>query len=197
MQNETITVDKPWSQSRRVWATACLLTVAIGANTLRGPARGDETEKAPDGLNAPVAASPAATKTGPTPFDLRYLSDETEAMIAFRPAAAFRRTGTPRVSTLAKMLAFDLSDLPKQLKIDPWAPGRLQLGLDDIEWVIMGLHSGSGKGDGGQKMHTVQSGRLIVRATNPFDWLKFLREGASSSLKPGREAEPITRSPES
>ena len=121
---------------------------------------------------------------------MRYVSDEMDAVIAFRPAATFRRTGTPRFSTLSKVAGLDLSDLPNQLKIDLSAPGRLELRPDDIEWIIAGLDLGrsvvigadgkadfkAGKSGTGERRHGIKSGRITVHMTGPFDWLKFLRE---------------------
>ena len=65
---------------------------------------------------------------------------------------------------------------PKQLEIDPSTPGRLHLGIDDIDWVISGLHfRRAGKKPDGQKMHAIAFGGLNVRTIKPFDWLRFLR----------------------
>ena len=118
LQDETMKVDRPWSRSRRLAAGLCLTIAAIGVAILRGPARGDETEK-PAAAPLPAAASNRdISRAGSAPFDMRDVSDEMDAVIAFRPAATFRRTGTPRFSTLSKVAGLDLSDLPNQLKID-------------------------------------------------------------------------------
>ena len=58
-------------------------------------------------------------------------------MVAFRPAAAFRQTGALQFGAVAGILAdmidVDFSELPNSLKIDLSSPGRLRLGVEDIE----------------------------------------------------------------
>jgi beta-lactamase regulating signal transducer with metallopeptidase domain len=177
LQDESRTPDRPWSRSRRLLAGLCLLVATLGVAMLRGPARGDENEKRPDAVKGDAPDSKVAGDANTTPFDLRFASDETEAIIAFRPAATFRRTGMPAFTTLTQYFGLDVSDLPKQLKIDPSAPGRLQLGLEDIDWVISGLHFGrGGKAPDGQERQSMLFSRLTVRTTKAFDWLRFLRE---------------------
>ena len=76
-----------------------------------------------------------------------------------------------------KLLASTSPTFRNSSKSTRSAPGRLQLGLDDIDWVITGLHFGRGQETAReQEMHRFEFGRLTVRTTSAFDWLRFLRE---------------------
>ena len=168
---------------------------------LRGPARADERGKPNAAIETAAPSAHDAGKAGSTRFDVRYVSDEAHAMVAFRPAATFRRTGTPTFSALSVLAGLDLSNVANQLKVDLSAPGRLQLAPDDIEWVIVGLDFGhsmvlgrdgkpllKGEKDAkGEVRHAVQSRRITVRANGPFDWLKFLREWRFDFIEVPRE----------
>jgi hypothetical protein len=180
LQDESRTPDRPWSRSRHLLAGLCLLGAAVGVAMFRGPALAGENEKGSDAVKPDVPAARDGGTAGGTPFDLRYVSDETEGMIAFRPAATFRRSGMPVTAftaLISDISGVEASDLAKQLKIDPSAPGRLRLGFDNIDWVITNLHFGpGGNHPGKQEMHRFELHHPTVRTTRPFDWLRFLRE---------------------
>jgi beta-lactamase regulating signal transducer with metallopeptidase domain len=204
LQDETMRVDRQWSRSRRLGAGLCLVASAIGVAMLRGPARGDETEQPGAAPQAPTPTDRDSGRPGSTPFDMRYVSDETVAVIAFRPAATFRHTGTPTFSAISAVAGLDLSDIANQLKIDLSAPGRLRLAPDDIEWVIVGLDFGrsivlgadgkplprGGTDAKGEIRHAFQFGRVTLRTTGRFDWLKFLREWRFDFIEVPREGRP-------
>jgi hypothetical protein len=186
LRDDSVSAERPWPRVLRISTGLCLLAVAAGVATLRGPALGDEPTKPGASafdlhgyLDALNHAPPAVSKPGLAPFDARYLPDNTAAVIAFRPAATFRRTGTPDLSTLIHdVIGFDLSDLPKQFKVDPTRPGFLKIGLEDIEWVGGGINFGHSKTTNAERddLHSIMFSILSVRTVAPFDWKTFLRQ---------------------
>ena len=109
LQDKSKNVDRPWSRSGRLLSGLFLLAAALGVAMLRGPARGDENEKTRDAIKTAAPFTGDAANPDATPFDLRNVSEEMEAMIAFRPSATFRRTGMPLFTTLSDIIDVDLS----------------------------------------------------------------------------------------
>ena len=80
-------------------------------------------------------------------------------VVAFRPAAAFRRAGMDRLVPLSTRPRLDiLSELSEELKVDTSRPGRLKLGFEDIEWVICGV--GFGRDEEGRRGTTMHMHRV-------------------------------------
>jgi hypothetical protein len=176
LQDQSVTVDRPWSRTYRLSAGLCLLGAAVGVATLRGPTLGAENEKPSIALEA-AGLAPRETKSAAAePFDLTYLPENMPGMVAFRPAATFHRTGMPGYIYLFRDFGIELAGLAKELGIDTSKPGRLKLGPEDIEWIIGGVDIGRTKNTKGKGMHRLQFGTLTVRTTGPFDWLQLLRE---------------------
>ena len=97
-------------------------------------------------------------------------------MIAFRPAATFRRMGSDLILPVLNVLGLDLSEIPKLYKARTSKPGSLKLGVEDIEWVTCGIRFGRAKNNQGDDFGTFIVGGLTVRTAAPFDWLAFLRQ---------------------
>jgi len=189
--------ERPWSRPRRLVAAGCLIAVAVGVMTLRGPARG--TDDKPSGaarpeppalsgksrdtsvrvvngaVSNPVPRAPEPTST--KPIDLVYVPENMSGLVAFRPAAIFRRAGMAHFATrILEAIDLELAEL-KKLKVDPSKPGHVMLRLEDIEWVTCGIQFGRAHQKNAEDplMHTFMLGVPTVRTVRPFDWLAFLR----------------------
>ena len=113
-----------------------------------------------------------------TPFDASFVSANAPGLIAFRPASILRRTQSR--NALAFLLADFGGDLPsiaKQLGVEPPAPGQGEIGLDQIDWIMLTLGFAKTKAgpNGGPQMHRLEMGLPTIRMLKPFDWLGFLR----------------------
>jgi len=172
-QNGTGMMDRPLSRVWRLVTTFTLLGLTLGVATLRGPARGGEgDEPAAATSKIPPTASPA---TG-TPLLPPYIQEGAAGLIAFRPAATFRRMDSGLIVPLLITLGIDFSDLWKAYKVITSEPGSLKLGVDDIEWVTASVRFGRGKNNAGDVLHTFILGGLTVRTVAPFNYLAFLRQ---------------------
>jgi len=176
LQKESVAADRPWSGPRRLVAGLCLLGLTVIAATWRGPARAAQKDEPSGGSRVAASAPPENGKALAAPFDLRYACDSSVGVVAFRPAATFRRPGMTRFPKLISQ-AF-LTELAMACKVDLAAPNRLKLGLDDIEWVAAGLSFGRAKyaGDKEWIRHSLTFKGLTIRTIAPFDWRRFLRE---------------------
>jgi beta-lactamase regulating signal transducer with metallopeptidase domain len=170
--------DRPWAGLHRVLAATMLLAVAAGASMLHGPARADD----PVGTAASGAQSThrESTDAGSVlgsvePFDLSYVvDDESQVVVAFRPAAAFRRSGMGLYrTTLNVWIAQQWAKAANTLKFDPTRPGQGPLNVDMFEQVTAGVRVYRTKGP-------APNGRLAsttftIRTTEAFDWAALLR----------------------
>jgi hypothetical protein len=169
-QNGTGTMDRPFSRVGRLVTTCTLLSLTLGVAMLRGPARGGEGEK-------PAASSKVRTTTRATATPLLppYVQEGAAGVIAFRPAATFRRMGLT-LPLLDTVMGIDLSEISKAYHAITSKPGSLKLGVEDIEWVTCGIRFGRGKNNEGDVCHTFMIGGPTVRMVAPFDWRAFLRQ---------------------
>ena len=113
------------------------------------------------------------------PIQPVYVPENMVGLVAFRPAATFRRAGMDRFARRIRddaVLALH-DDLKTLKEVQESKPERLMLGLDDIEWVTCGVGFGRThqKNADGQFLHSLMFGGLTVRAIRPFDWLAYLR----------------------
>jgi hypothetical protein len=98
-------------------------------------------------------------------------------LIAFRPAATFRRVDSGLILRTLNTLGFDEIDMiPQVYKSITSKPGSLKLGVEDIEWVTCGIRFGRGKIPAGDT-HMFTFIGPTIRTAVPFDWLAFLRQG--------------------
>jgi beta-lactamase regulating signal transducer with metallopeptidase domain len=179
LQRKSVTVDRPWSGPRRLLAGLCLLAIAAIALVLRGPVRAAENDDVARSSRAAVPANLTDETTTAAPFDLRFLSDDTVGVVAFHPAATFRRTGMRRFSKLISEAAVLAFRDDTKLVVDLSVPGRPSFSLDDIESIIVGIRFGrtkTPKNSEAPNLHTLAFERPTIRTTAPFDWLRFLRQ---------------------
>jgi BlaR1 peptidase M56 len=173
--------ERPWSTARRLMVGAGLLGIALGVAALRGPVRGDDVPPAGARTSeTPVTSrrpDPAGEARGRA-FDLSYVPEQMASVVAFRPAATFRRAGMSRFGNLLDTLVRrECSAYARICKVDISKPGRLTIGLEDVEWVVTGLDFGRAKQKGNRPdQHSLMFGGITIRTTRPFDWLRFLRE---------------------
>jgi hypothetical protein len=173
-QNGTEPTDRPFSRVWRLVTTFTLLGLTVGVAMLRGPARGGESEE-------PAAGTPfIVTTTNPatgTPLLSPYVQEGAAGVIAFRPAATFRRMDSGLILPfLDSFMGIDFSELAKQYKVITSKPGALKLGVNDIEWVAGSIRFGRGKNPAGDVVKTFMIGGPTVRTVAPFDCLAFLRQ---------------------
>ena len=97
LRDHSEAVDRSWSRPRRVLAAFCLLGVAAAVMTLRGPARGAD-DKPADAVRSQSADSTPRepARANPGPIELVYVPENAVGLVAFRPAATFRRAGMAR-----------------------------------------------------------------------------------------------------
>ena len=166
--------DRPAPRRLRLATAAALLALTAGVAALRGPAFGGE-------------AAPAAD---PGAFPLPYVGRDKCGLIAFRPAATFRRAGmavyASRLEHLARMLLFQgYAEIMggREPEVDPDAPGFLKLRAEDLELVTVGLAIGrrphNAARDGGPdlpELHSLEVSGTTIRTVRPFDWSKCLRQ---------------------
>jgi beta-lactamase regulating signal transducer with metallopeptidase domain len=178
LQDSKVTPDRPWSRPRRLLATLGLLVLAVIVALVRGPARAGEDETRPDTSAGRVASPhPGRDATAPpAPFDLRFVSGTTPGVIAFRPAATFRHRGLASAARLIDEQ--NLGACARLLHVDLSRPDRLQLGIENIESVVMSLNFDQrGEDEHGAKTQRIMVGAPVtVRTTSPFDWSRFLRQ---------------------
>jgi hypothetical protein len=180
LQKESVTEDRPWPRPGRLLAGLCLLGVAVVVATLRGPAwagEGETRSGASQATNLAPNPNPGDdAKSPPAPFDLQFVSEGVPGIIALRPAACVRHPGLAGVARVLEEVY--LTMLANECGVSLAQPGRLKLGLADIEWVTTNLNFGKGgAGEHGEPLHTIMMGAPVaVRTTRPFDWLRFLRE---------------------
>jgi hypothetical protein len=172
-QNGTGTMDRPLSRGWRLVTTFTLLGLTLGVATLRGPARGGEGEEPATATSKVRATTTHATGT---PILPPYVPEGAAGLIAFRPAAIFRRMDSGITLPLIAIFAgVDFADLPKGFKVISPDSGSLEIGVEDIEWVTCALSFGRVKTDAGDN-RTFVLGVSTVRTVVPFDWLAFLRQ---------------------
>jgi hypothetical protein len=173
-QNGAGTTDRPNSRVWRLVMTFTLLGLTLGVATLRGPARGGEGEE-PDASTSKVGTT--TTRMTGTPLSPPYVPEGSAGLIAFRPAATFRRMDPGLIWPLIdNFMGIDFSDIRKEYKVITSNPGSLKLGVEDIEWVTGVIRFGRGKNDAGDVVHTFMLGGPTVRTVAPFDCLAFLRQ---------------------
>jgi beta-lactamase regulating signal transducer with metallopeptidase domain len=184
LQKKTANTDKPWSWSVRFLSGIGLIAITVGVLTLRGPARaGDDAQasKAPNTENQKTASSAHAIES---PLDVTFVPENAPGLIAFRPAAILRRARVPQfLSMLLSEIGGNppmalLSMFPKETGIEPPAPGRGVLPLDQIDSINATLGFGKGgraRPPAARPMHRVDIGPPTIRTVKPFDWLGYLR----------------------
>jgi hypothetical protein len=168
-------VDRPWSPATRLVIGGSLMGLTIAVAAVRAPARDD-------GKSAPAPAVTDARARGPAARGAdasvgRVHIDDAAGMIAFRPAATFRRTGLRwLVSLISENAGVDLSEPLDELHVDPDRQLLRKLLTEDVEWVSCIMSFGRTLNAKKEELHTIAFGQVItVRTVAAFDWLTFLR----------------------
>jgi len=175
LRDETKSPDRPWSAPRKALSALVLLAVSAGALSLRGPARGDGIGARNDGAETVTPAPRPDDKGGAEPFDLSYLPEGSQGMVAVRPSALFRRSGMGVYRTLLNLwIGQQWSKAANAIGFDPAKPGQGPLRVEMFEQVTTIFRF---ERTGGKK----PNGRLMVgdvisaRTTEPVDWVGLLR----------------------
>jgi beta-lactamase regulating signal transducer with metallopeptidase domain len=177
LRDETKAPDRPWSGSRRAVAASLLLAVAAGASLLHGPARADDRDgpaaESESLLGEPRGAGPQREPV--EPFDLSYVADDdSQGFVAFRPAAAFRRSGMGLYRTMLNLwIGRQWAIAANKLKFDPTRPGQMPLRVEMFEQVTgrIRLWRTNGPKPNGRLGLTMST----IRTTEPVDWVALCR----------------------
>ena len=177
---------RAWSAAGRRAAVFGLLTLTVGVASWKAPVKAQEFK--PGAASIPGEATtgePTEPAPAVEPFEVRYIPETMEGIVAFRPAAIGRRLGTAGLNAFIRgMMADDFASIIKALKIDPKQPGFRKLGCEDIESVAVGVSFDSMPGVNpkppkdaeGKPLHRIMFSGFTARAAAPFDWLAFLRQ---------------------
>jgi hypothetical protein len=174
LRDETNSSDRPWSGPRRTLAALLLLAVAAGASLLHGPALGDDG-KEDDGVKAVTPIPRPLDKESLAPFDLSYLPDDAQGLVAVRPSAVFRRSGmAPYRVMLNLWIGQQWSKAASEFGFDPAKPGLGPLRIEMFEeamTLVSIWRTGGQKPDG----RVAAGGVFSVRTTEPVDWVTLFR----------------------
>jgi BlaR1 peptidase M56 len=179
LQNDSRSMDRPWSRSSRMAAAVGLVAFALGVATLRNPAWGEEKDKSQGALPEPAAAVAGTAAPGKTPIEWLYVPENMDGFVAFRPAAALRHFSRPDLA--ARMLRLLEVEIRAEVLADPRLLlaklDRPSLRLEDVEWATVGVRFGVGRSPSKkEKLHALICSGVAVRMTAPCNWLAFLRK---------------------
>jgi beta-lactamase regulating signal transducer with metallopeptidase domain len=178
LREETKAPDRPWSRRRRALAASLLLAVAAAASLLHGPARADDPERpAASGSEYVLGEETGAgtVQKSIKPFDLSYVTDDdSQGVVALRPAAAFRRSDMGVYRTMLNVLiGQQWAKAANALKFDPTQPGQKPLRVDMFEQVTASvrIYRTNGPKPNGRFAFTM----FTLRTTEPVDWVALGR----------------------
>jgi hypothetical protein len=178
LREETKTLDRPWSRMCQTLAASLLVAGAAGASLLHGPALADDADgPTSSGTNYVLGKStgegivPASSR----PFDLSYvIDDDSQAVVAFRPAAAFQHSGMGVYRTMLNVwIGQQWAKAATALKFDPTQPGQKPLRVDLFEEVSASVRIFRTKGP--KPNEGFAASMFTVRTTEPIDWVALLR----------------------
>jgi hypothetical protein len=185
LRDETRSSDRPWSGPRRALASLLLLAVAAGTSLLQGPALGDDTKKDDEVKVAGLVPRPH-DKESLEPFDLTYLPDDAQGLVAARPSAIFRRPGmAPYRVMLNLWIGQQWSKAANEFGFDPAKPGqgppRVEM-FEEVLTLVSIWRAGGKKPDEGLAL-----GVCSVRTTEPVDWVTLFRafKGDPTEIRDG------------
>jgi beta-lactamase regulating signal transducer with metallopeptidase domain len=174
LREETSSSDQPWSGPRRTLAALLLLAVAAGTSLLHGPAFGDDIKK-DDGVKAVTRVPRPLDKERLEPFDLSYVPDDAQGLVAVRPSALFRRSGMARYRVMLNLwIGQEWSKAASTFGFDPAKPGLGPLRVEMFEeaMTLVSIWRTGGKKPNGR----IAAGEVLsVRTTEPVDWVTLFR----------------------
>jgi beta-lactamase regulating signal transducer with metallopeptidase domain len=180
LREETKALDRPWSRVCRALAASLLVAASVGATLLHGPALADD----PDGTTASGTKYVPGKLTGEgivpessKPFDLSYVTDDdSQVVVAFRPAAAFRRSGMGVYRTMLNVwIGQQWAKAATALKLDPTQTGQKPLTVDLFEEVSASMQIFGPKGGKQPDGFLFAASMFTIRTTEPIDWVALLR----------------------
>ncbi len=157
-----------WAPARRLLAAALLAGIAVGVWILPAPVQGGDGEKVAD---VTQATKPAPATRSETPaFDLSYIPENAMGVVAFHPAATFRRLGMAQYASQLNAL----TAIKGQDKAFGFPISKCPLKVEQIEQVTAVVKFDR------TVQHGKETGRLMIhcltiRTVEPFDWLKLIR----------------------
>jgi beta-lactamase regulating signal transducer with metallopeptidase domain len=174
LRDETNRSERPWSGPRRALAAMLLLAVAGGAALLHGPALGDDNTK-DDEVKAATLIPPPQGEKSLAPFDLSYLPEDVQGLVAVRPAALFRRAGMARYRVMLNLwIAQRWAEAARECGFDPAQPGLGPLRVEMFEEAMTLVQYW--RADGAKPNGRVGIGEVLsVRTTEPVDWVTLFR----------------------
>jgi beta-lactamase regulating signal transducer with metallopeptidase domain len=178
LREETKALDRPWSRRCQALAASLLVAVGAGASLLHGPALADDPNVPTASATKPVLGNLTGEVIVPEsskPFDLSYVTDDdSQAVVAFRPAAAFRRSGMGVYRTMLNVwIGQQWAKAATALKFDPTQPGLRPLTVDLFEQVSASVRMFRAKGR--KPNGAFAASMFTIRTTEPIDWVALLR----------------------
>ena len=176
LREETKVLDRDWSRPRRTLAALLLVTVAVGALVLQGPIRADDAKRpAKSESSQDKSGAPGAAWESNKPFDLSYvIDDDSQGVMAFRPAATFHRAGMGIYRTaLNVLIGQQWGKAANQFKFDATLPGQKPLRVEMFEQVAGNVRVFRTKGK--KPNGRIALSMLSVRTTEPVDWVALGR----------------------
>ncbi|MDG3003999.1 M56 family metallopeptidase [Paludisphaera mucosa] len=166
LRDEKKSPCRPWAGLHRASAASLMLSAAIVASLLHGPARADDRDGQPFADAARRAAEP---------FDLSYVMDEdSQSFVAFRPAAAFQLAGMELYRTMLNLaIGQQWALAANQFKFDPTKPGQTAPKVEMFEQVTADIRIA--RVDGPKPNGRIFVTRLTCRTAEPVDWKAVFR----------------------
>ena len=161
-------VDRMMSPARRLLTATLLAGIAVGAWILPAPVQGGEGEKSPE-VAKPARPAPDLRSVTPA-FDLSYIPDDAMGVVAFHPAATFRRQGMAQYARQLNALTA-MKGLDQALGIPI---SKCPLKVEQIEQVTAVVKFDV-KGPPGKEMDRMMVHCATIRTVEPFEWLKLVR----------------------
>lgn len=160
--------DPGWARASRVLAAVLLTGIATGVWILPPPVQGGDGEKLT--VVAPATQPVLAARSAVPAFDLSYIPDDAMGVVAFHPAATFRRQGMAQYADQLNALTA-MKGIDKALEIPI---SKCPLKVEQIEQVTVGVIFDR-KVIKGKEVDRFMIHGLAIRTVEPFDWVTLLR----------------------
>jgi beta-lactamase regulating signal transducer with metallopeptidase domain len=173
LQDVNRSADKHWSLTVRTLLAALLMSVVAGLSLVRGPVfAADDNPTAQTVPSSKPTAKSEPQKQGPA-FDLSYVPDDVTGVLAFRPAATFRRSGMKPFADQLNTLVL-LKELWAEMGLQRLDFKNRPPGVESIEQLTVGVYIEKRiRGDGTSRAMKFQG--LMIRTLEPFDWKALIR----------------------
>lgn len=166
-------LNRAWSPAGRRVVLASLAVLGLAAWGIVGVVWGEVSDEGPRLAVQSLPGAKAESSATVPAFDLTYVPVDAMGVVAFRPAATFRRKGMgmypAQLNAFARLHA---SDIEQGLGV-PLA--KCPLKAEQIEQVILALSFGRTTHKG-KELRRFWMHCVTVRTVEPFDWRAQLRE---------------------